>query len=861
MKNHFKMLALATILLMASVMIMANNPAQADVTTQVTGPLPADANPSAQVDTTAHISFRPNPVGMNQPILVNLWTTPATHAARHHEQAYVVTITKPDGSQDKETLNSYPADATAWFEYYPDQVGTYQIKFDFLGTFFPTATLPPGFFQTGPQIVPSVYYKPSSSPLLNLTVQADMVWSWPESPLPSDYWTRPGHVENREWWPILGNFPPQGYVGTGSNWDTLYPDTSKSWNARQKFIPWVQGPNSAHILWKQQGSIAGIIGGEAQAYGISSSPGSPSLIYAGRCYQTYNKPGTGTTAQTYWKCYDLRTGQIFFDMPVVTVAGGGGFFGPSTTGLAPNLIEYASPTQSEVSGAEAAGTWSVALMYLQAGSTSALGRIYKFDPWTGAITCNVTIGNALTDNITGATYYASSSGRGSDPMALSMQTLRNSGVVSYRLINWTTRGTSSNFTSRIKTNTTYAMSSLPSLQDYNSGLGAAVSSITIADAYVGENLTGYDLWTGQKLWSKNISEPMYSMLCDLVDRGRLATLSANGYYVAFDLRTGNQLWKGDQMDYPWASSGFGAYSAMTAYGMIIREAMDGVYAFNWTTGKQVWKYEAPAKPFETPYTGENGTSVYPFYSFGVGGWIADGKFYTWTYEHTESWPVTRGWGLHCINVTDGKGLWNITGCMSPAAIADGYLVAGNTFDGYTYTFGKGKSETTVESPLTQVTVGDKIIIKGTVLDQSPAQPGTPCVSAASMNSWMDYLHMQQPIPIDVVGVPVSLDAVDPNGNYIHIATVTSDRSGTFGFSWTPEIAGQYAITATFAGDDSYGSSWAQTYVSVVDAPAATPTPTTSTISMPPVETYSAISTIAIILAIAVVGLLILRKRP
>jgi hypothetical protein len=352
---------------------------------------------------------------------------------------------------------------------------------------------------------------------------------------------------------------------------------------------------------------------------------------------------------------------------------------------------------------------------------------------------------------------------------------------------------------------------------------------------------------------------MYSMMCDLVDHGKLATLSAHGYYVCFDLRTGAELWTGEKMDYPWSSSGFGAYSAMSAYGLIIREAMDGVYAFDWDTGKQVWKYEAPAKPFETPYTGENGTSVYPFYSFGVGGWIADGKFYTWTYEHTESWPVTRGWGLHCINVTDGKGLWNITGCMNPAAIADGYLVAGNSFDGYTYGFGKGISETTVESPLTQVTVGEAIVIKGTVLDQSPAQPGTACVSAASMNTWMDYLHMQQPIPADVVGVPVSIDAVDPNGNYLHIGDAVSDMSGTFGFTWAPEIAGQYEITATFVGDDSYSSSWAQTYVTVVDAPAATQTATPTTVTNTPYELYTVGMGIAIIIAVVAVGLLF-RKR-
>jgi hypothetical protein len=132
-----------------------------------------------------------------------------------------------------------------------------------------------------------------------------------------------------------------------------------------------------------------------------------------------------------------------------------------------------------------------------------------------------------------------------------------------------------------------------------------------------------------------------------------------------------------------------------------------------------------------------------------------------------------------------------------------------------------------------------------------------------MNAWMDYLHMQQPIPAEVIGVPISIDAVDPNGNTIHIATVTSDMSGTFGYTWTPTTVGQYAITATFAGDDSYGSSWAQTYSSVTQAQAATPT--AALISFDAINgtlTTTIIgAAIAIIVAVALATVLILKKRP
>jgi hypothetical protein len=287
-------------------------------------------------------------------------------------------------------------------------------------------------------------------------------------------------------------------------------------------------------------------------------------------------------------------------------------------------------------------------------------------------------------------------------------------------------------------------------------------------------------------------------------------------------------------------------------------AYDGVYAFDWDTGDIVWKYTAPTPyEYETPYTDENGTGVY---SFNGGAIIADGKIYTYNTEHTATQPITRGWSLHCINATTGEGLWNITGSMNPGAIADGYLTAANSYDGYMYVFGKGESESTVTTVQSAITAGTSAIISGTVLDMSSAQEGTPCVSAESMADWMEYLHMQHSIPSDVIGVPVSIDAVDPNGNYVHIADVTSDASGTFSYTWTPTISGDYVITATFAGDGSYGSSWAETHATVVDAPVASPTPTQTTITMPPFELYSIGSAIAVIIAIAV-AVLLLRKRP
>jgi hypothetical protein len=249
--------------------------------------------------------------------------------------------------------------------------------------------------------------------------------------------------------------------------------------------------------------------------------------------------------------------------------------------------------------------------------------------------------------------------------------------------------------------------------------------------------------------------------------------------------------------------------------------------------------------------------------------VIGGKLYVSNDEHTPTQPATRGWGMLVLDAMTGTFQWKISGTrLTAAASADGYLTAASSYDGTMVVMGKGQSSTTVAAPQTQITAGQNAIITGTVLDQSTAQKGTPCISDANMATWMDYVHFQMPIDglyhnITVTGVPVSINVVDPNGNSVHIATVTSDMSGNFGYTWTPSVAGDYKITATFMGSNAYGSSWSQTYANVVNAPAATPSPTpisSDIATSAQVMTYVAGAAVAIIIAIALVGLLLFRKH-
>jgi hypothetical protein len=162
------------------------------------------------------------------------------------------------------------------------------------------------------------------------------------------------------------------------------------------------------------------------------------------------------------------------------------------------------------------------------------------------------------------------------------------------------------------------------------------------------------------------------------------------------------------------------------------------------------------------------------------------------------------------------------------------------------------------------------VISGTVTDISPGTKdyaltarfpsGVPAVADASMSDWMLYVYKQFPsFPANCTGVEVTLDAVDPNGNFVHIGTVTSDASGLFHYAWkTPNVPGEYTVIATFAGTNGYWASYAETAMYVQEAPSATPPPQYPV----PVDYTLPIVGMGIVLliAIAIVGILMLRKR-
>ena len=333
----------------------------------------------------------------------------------------------------------------------------------------------------------------------------------------------------------------------------------------------------------------------------------------------------------------------------------------------------------------------------------------------------------------------------------------------------------------------------------------------------------------------------------------------------YDARTGQELWKTE----PGEISQYQFYNSHinVAYGLVI---IDGGYtgellALNATTGERVWKYDAEGIGDESPY------GNYP-----VGDYIiSDGKMYTSSWEHSYTHPIIRGYTLKCINLTDGTEIWSGLDWGTGMAIADGILVESNSLDNMIYAYGKGPSATTVTASPAASVHGNSIMITGTVTDQTPSGrrntndlvdwtlKGTPAIADKDMNRWMAYMFMQQIKPTDAQGVEVVLETLDPNGNFYEIGNVTSDIDGNYGLAFNPEVPGTYQIFATFKGTSSYGPSTASAFLTVDEAPQASPPPTAAPPYGQTADNYLLPATAGIIIAVVVIGLVIilmLRKR-
>ena len=133
-----------------------------------------------------------------------------------------------------------------------------------------------------------------------------------------------------------------------------------------------------------------------------------------------------------------------------------------------------------------------------------------------------------------------------------------------------------------------------------------------------------------------------------------------------------------------------------------------------------------------------------------------------------------------------------------------------------------------------------------------------------MREWMGYVYQQQGMPSNFTGVPVTISVIDSNGNTRPIGTTTTDSTGAYSLNWTPDIPGNFTVSAAFAGTNGYWPSTATTSFGVDQltasptvAPTATPTSVADTYFVPAIAGLF----VLIIIVLILVALQMIKKKP
>jgi outer membrane protein assembly factor BamB len=847
------------------------------------------ANAAGTKKTYPVIGATPNPVGVGQETLILLGITDAHTSALYGWEGLTVTVTKPDNTT--ETLPPCRTDSTGMtgIIYVPSMVGNYTLQVHFPEQVCKEGVI--GFF--GVSIPPNTTMLASDSIKITLVVQQEPIKYFPAYPLPTEYWTRPIDDQLREWAPIAGS-----WLTTPRNWYAVGNDDA---------------PDTAHILWVKPITSGGLVGGALNAYAATEEDianigyetgdayegklgggafgGANAIIMAGKLYyekyasndkyketicvdlhtgeQLWSRVLLNNLTLTrgqllYWKTYD---NQGVYDYLWVSV--GGGFDFATFTMLPGNLVAFDPFT----------GDYVYTLLGIPSGT-------FDYGPNGEMLYYNVNLANGWmtmwnSTNIPAlyaGTSYASMAWGQWQPMGKTVNATGPAGV--------TKEGQPF-----IAPTTPLGLNGYMWNVTIPTGLKGSVSAVFAQDKVIGTliNTTDVIAWglnlnsskgaIGQLLFNNDWKAPADWLAGNqTVGIGAISNIEGvftvnakeSRYRYGFSTETGQYLWT---ISEPIAmlghlTGGPSGEGGVIAYGKLFCGTVSGVIqAFDVKTGKLVWKYEV-----NDPYMQVLWSNNWP------SGWLicAAGKVYIGQMEHSVNQPLPRGGPFVCLNATTGEVIWRANGMFRQtvwggrAIIGDSIIATMDTYDQRIYAIGKGPSATTVSIQNDVTTLGNSVLIKGTVTDVSPGTEeyaltarfpsGVPAIADESMSDWMAYVYKQFPRPTNATGVEVTLDTVDPNGNWIHIGTATSDSSGMFSYMWKPDIPGKYTVIATFPGSGAYYASYSETAIGVDEAPP-TPTPTPPAAPLPPYEMYTIGTGVAIIAAVAIVGLLLLRKRP
>jgi hypothetical protein len=830
---------------------------------------------SGTKETYALMGATPNPVGVGQQTLLDVGITDAVANVTLGWTGITVTVTKPDGTT--ETLGPVKTDATGMtgIVYTPTTVGNYTLQ-----SHFPQQISPGGMVAAG------IIMLASDSEKLTLVVQQQPILFYPGVPLPTEYWTRPIDSQAREWYSISESWLTTG-AGTSAPAGMLVPNNA--------------GPETAHVLWTKPLTTGGLVGGDLGLVGSgATSVGMETgdayegkwtvrLILMGRLYYNtgaYDRPNL-------IHCVDLHTGQELWAKTFLdnrSIALGQLFYWQSYNYMGTYAYLWVTVGTTWTAFDAFTGNWMATITNVPSGTNvvGPRGEIYRY-------TANLAAGWMALWNMSALVSMDGSWGSAFELHAYDASTGTVQTVATDGTLNPVSYTASANATAAAAAARAWSWNiTIPR------GLRGSIVAINWTDGRVvgaNVNTTDVNIWAfcippigrespipgptpagspGTLLYNNDWKAPadwaagnqtISWMISSFDDKVGVVWSKETRQYYGFSLATGAFLWGPSTPPQSYLDEFAAIAPRSIAYGRLYSAGMGGiVYCYNVTTGKLLWTYSARDSYTEALFS-DNWWIEMAF--------ITDGKIYLTHKEHSPNQPLPRGAPLICLNATTGDVIWRVNGLIH-GTVWGGNEVIGDsiiaTMDEYTqrvYAIGKGPSATTVEAPMTAITAGDNVVIQGTVTDISPGTEdyalkarfpnGVPAVSDASQGDWMLYVYKQFPRPTNATGVTVSIDAVDPNSNFVHLGTATSDSNGLFTYEWkTPTIPGKYTVIATFAGSGAYYASYAETGMAVSEAPAVTPAPAYPV----PIDYTPTIVAVAVVLliAIAIVGILVIRKK-
>ena len=827
--------------------------------------------PKWQIPTWAFVQPVIDPVGVGQSTFIYMWIdktfgtdTALTNDWRFHN--YKLTITLPDGSTEIKTWDTiWDTTSSQSYSYTPPMVGEYKLKFEFPGQDYNTYSHNPNSAYVNDTFLPS-------SAEATLTVQEEAIPTLGSYPLPQEYWARPIYGENTDSWQIASD-----WLGAGS---PMFVNTKN-----RVYVPDGVGPLTSHIMWTKPIDSGGVVGGnhfviQSDTYFDGSAyinrfvnP----IIMAGKLY--YKSPvGFQSAANGPLNCVDLRTGEVLWSNPDI----GSLSFGYIEAIHNPQQHGVAQPMLVSTSGS----TW----------------RVYDGDTGTPMFNFTNVPGGAAAMGTNGEymKYLIYNQGTSSNPDYIlrewnsSLAFFEYAGGIRPAQTGEFDVGTPDYYNWNISIPWRNTMPSNPTqvaawygdiMLCYNGTFpnsGFRTSAVIQNPyTYFAVNLNASKGAVGSILWMKTYTPAIANITTlfggsDPVLGIFVEKMKETNQWVAYNLRTGDRMWGpvGDQpnLDY-YGNPGHEQVFAFIAYGKVYASGYGGViFCYDGLTGEQLWSYGNGGPGNST----NSGFAVPGNYPTSINA-IANGVLYTVTTEHTIQTPIYKGALCRAINATTGEEIWTLSSNVAEFnnmnyAIADGFAAWFNSYDNQIYSVGRGPSETTISASPKVTTLGNSVLIEGTVIDtaagtkqneQSARFPnGVPAVSDESMSDWMRYVYMQGPRPATATGVPVTISVVDSNGNYREIGSTTSDADGFFSFNWIPDIEGKYTVYASFSGSEAYWPSHAVTAFSVDPAaptPAPTDAPAESVADMYFVPAIAGIFVLLIIVLVLVVFMM-LRKR-